>query len=643
MLKLSYKQYFDKVYGCWLGKCVSGNIGAPYEGMKQILNYEYSPQFMENMLPNDDLDLQVLWLDILEKKGTAFTSDDLAQGFVDCCEYAPGEYAYFKKNFKKGIHPPLCGSFCNTIYLEGMGSLIRSEIWACVAAGNPQLAAQLAQKDAILDHGGAAVHAEQFMAAMEAAAFYESDMDNLVTIGLEYLPEGSRIRQMVEEVVYWCKESDDYLSIRSKLLREYGHHECTNVYQNIGIILLSLYCSKMDFIRATMMALNCGFDTDCTCATVGALIGIVFGGKSIAQKHGFANLEYKLGIHLTRRDYSIKSLAEDTCKIGLLFSSEMNAKLFIADYDGSPPVIPAERKTIEFSVTYENDIPSIGIGGQNKIVLTIKNNSHENLDSALSIQTPDYLKAVYIPDGMIKPGRNDVEITLYIPEKVKKICDTNIVNVVLQVGNEVYRYSFGLSGAISWRMYGPFWENIATVPEMPIGQSYWSYMKGEGKDENIDFVRQYHVNTFADLNKEYIRVDDMIHNTVTEHNDAAFEPKYVNTNYDKLSINDFTGFTGPCTIYLCREFESEVELTAGIQIGRTDAIKVWLNGELISDRTDIDNWTAENIHKHDVLIKKGINSVVLRLSRRTPASDFNFTIVQDSACTDHLIGFYLLK
>jgi hypothetical protein len=73
-MTLKWDEFVDKVYGCWIGKCVAGTIGAPYEGYKGIMNVEYTPSMIDNMLPNDDLDLQVLWLDVIEKKGTNFTS-----------------------------------------------------------------------------------------------------------------------------------------------------------------------------------------------------------------------------------------------------------------------------------------------------------------------------------------------------------------------------------------------------------------------------------------------------------------------------------------------------------------------------------------------------------------------------------------
>jgi len=136
---MNYQTYFDKVYGCWLGKCVCGSIGAPLEGCKQAFDYRFQPEFWRITEPNDDLELQILWLNVLEEIGLDFDSDDLAQAFLNHVPYNPGEYAYFKRNFRRGIHPPVSGSYNNHFYHQGMGCCIRAEIWACLAAGDPGL------------------------------------------------------------------------------------------------------------------------------------------------------------------------------------------------------------------------------------------------------------------------------------------------------------------------------------------------------------------------------------------------------------------------------------------------------------------------------------------------------------------------
>ncbi len=117
---ITYERYLDKVYGCFLGKTVAGTMGAPFEGIKMPLELEFKPEMINTMLPNDDLDLQVLWFDAVKKYGADFTSYDLLRIFCENCDYSPGEYAVMRKNFAKGIYPPESGCFCNDFYLQGM-------------------------------------------------------------------------------------------------------------------------------------------------------------------------------------------------------------------------------------------------------------------------------------------------------------------------------------------------------------------------------------------------------------------------------------------------------------------------------------------------------------------------------------------
>ena len=116
MAKLNYETYLDKIYGCFLGKTVIGTLGAPYEGIKMPLELPFKPEMINTMLPNDDLDLQVLWLDVAEKYGPDFTSDQLLDRFVNFCDYSPGEYGIMRKNYMRGVHAPVSGSFCNDFY-----------------------------------------------------------------------------------------------------------------------------------------------------------------------------------------------------------------------------------------------------------------------------------------------------------------------------------------------------------------------------------------------------------------------------------------------------------------------------------------------------------------------------------------------
>ena len=84
-MKLSYEQYLDQVLGGWIGKSMGGAIGARFEGYKGWFEIQAAEMFPAKMPPNDDLDLQVLWLRVLEERGADLVADDLAEAWLKDC------------------------------------------------------------------------------------------------------------------------------------------------------------------------------------------------------------------------------------------------------------------------------------------------------------------------------------------------------------------------------------------------------------------------------------------------------------------------------------------------------------------------------------------------------------------------------
>ena len=186
---LNELDYRDKVLGCWMGKNIGGTLGAPFEWRRQLNNVSfYTQDLTGEPLPNDDLDIQLLWLVALEERGIDLNARTLSEYWVLYVTPHWSEYGTAKINMRSGLMPPLSGMLHNE-YKDSCGAFIRSEIWACIAPGAPHLAARYAYEDAILDHGnGEGVFAEVFCAALESAAFVLADIDALIEIGLSYIP-----------------------------------------------------------------------------------------------------------------------------------------------------------------------------------------------------------------------------------------------------------------------------------------------------------------------------------------------------------------------------------------------------------------------------------------------------------------------
>ena len=64
MRSISYDDYYDKALGGWTGKCLGGTVGC-FEGTKQITHLILDDLVPDTPAPNDDLDIQLVWLDVL--------------------------------------------------------------------------------------------------------------------------------------------------------------------------------------------------------------------------------------------------------------------------------------------------------------------------------------------------------------------------------------------------------------------------------------------------------------------------------------------------------------------------------------------------------------------------------------------------
>ena len=276
-------QLQDKIQACWIGKNIGGTMGAPYEGRRctQDITGYASPK--GEPLPNDDLDLQMAWLMTLERFGPRnFDANTLAE----CWQLMIGpnwnEYGIGKKNLTLGLLPPLCGEYDNDKWKHSNGAWIRSEVWACLAPGFPNIAIKYAIMDASVDHGmGEGVYAEIFTAALESIAFVETDIRKIVETALTYIPESCRVAQCVRLVLAEYDKKTSYRDTRELLVEATADLGWFQAPANVGFVVIGLMYGEGDFKKSMIYTINCGDDTDCTGGTVGAILGIVGGTAGI--------------------------------------------------------------------------------------------------------------------------------------------------------------------------------------------------------------------------------------------------------------------------------------------------------------------------------------------------------------------------
>ncbi len=587
---LNYEIYFDKVYGGWIGKCIGGAIGAQVEGQKKLHDFTEETAFPEKWPPNDDLDLQVLWLHALRTRGIFIDSRDLAEEWAEHCWYDFNEYGRFLKNFLRGIDPPVSGWFDNEYFRESMGSPIRSEIWGFICPGNPGLATWYAQKDAVLDHWKNSVWAEQFLSAIEASVFFEKDIVRLINIGLAYVPEDSKFYKLVQLVLECRERGLNWLEARNIVLSRFGHPDFTSVYQNLGFTLIALLWGEYDFGKTMLIALNSGYDTDCTCATAGAILGAILGEKKIPEKWrkpiGDA---FEMGFSLPRESFKISDLARETCEVGVAVSKVLNRKVEIVNvpkevYERALK-IPLGKPTpkVELSVDYLG-LPSIGKGETKTIEVFVKNNSGEYIVGELEIAVPEnwvVREKYYVTLG---PRENRFYcFTVQAPDK-GVLFNKNILKIIFrEVDGTVWEKSFGLCGAKLWKAVGPFWEGVSPFED-----------------------RAY-------IDKEYIDESLIAEGKLDKVFEKAVE---INAYESVLPLDQVFPLKGEYCIYLLHRFLCPSDREVSLVVGSNGDFKLWLNGELVGEGKNRYIWNPF-MYWFKVNIRKGENTVVIKYVKKT--------------------------
>lgn len=273
-MKIPFDTYYKKLVACFMGKSIGGTLGMPYEGEERLLELTYYDPVPTGMVANDDLDLQIVWLEQVRRHGLPVNRRYLADAWDENLRCMCDEYGVAQRNIRQKLMPPASGAYDNNFY-AGMGAAIRTELWACLCPGDPALAAELAREDACVDHVDDGVEAACFLAAVESAAFVEHDRDRLLRIGYGFIHPDGRLYHALSDTVHWWGETHDFVAVRQRILDRYYVQNWTDVSINLAFIVLGWLAGDGDFGKALCTAVNCGNDTDCTGATLGALLGIL--------------------------------------------------------------------------------------------------------------------------------------------------------------------------------------------------------------------------------------------------------------------------------------------------------------------------------------------------------------------------------
>ncbi|MCC7352848.1 MAG: ADP-ribosylglycohydrolase family protein [Anaerolineae bacterium] len=292
--------YAERVYAGVLGKIIGVYLGRPFEGwtydhiMAELgeINYYVHERLNKPLIVTDDdisgtftflralpdygnrrdvtaAQIGQTWLNYLIEGRTVLWWGDLGN--------STEHTAYLR--LKSGIPAPDSGSIRTNgkIVAEQIGAQIFIDGWGMVSPGDPELAADLARRAASVSHDGEAIYGAQVVAAIEAQAFVESDINNLLDTAVTFIPRDSVIYRLIHDIRDWHAEEKDWHKAREWIAAHYGYDKYggnCHMVPNHALIILGILYGDDDFQKSLMIANTAGWDTDCNSGNVGCIMGI---------------------------------------------------------------------------------------------------------------------------------------------------------------------------------------------------------------------------------------------------------------------------------------------------------------------------------------------------------------------------------
>jgi len=338
---LTEEQWRDKFHGAWLGRSVGCALGKPLEHLPYLYGTEANPGWkniqlwfegadawpikdytpgqsraqeqygldlagyardselerIRYMETDDDIRYTVLGLLMLEEKGLDWDSWDtgfmwfkhLPFGKVFTAEaqsYANFSALINQRGWNRGEDAEAQRDWVRTYlnpYREWIGAQIRVDGFAYGAAGRPELAAELAWRDASFSHVKNGIYGAMFVSAMIAAAFVESDPERIIEIGLSEIPRHSRLASDIRLAVNIANEAKSQLELVDRIWEAFKHYHPVHTNNNAALCAAALVFARGDFETAITTAVLGGWDTDCNGATVGSIMGAIDGAKALPE------------------------------------------------------------------------------------------------------------------------------------------------------------------------------------------------------------------------------------------------------------------------------------------------------------------------------------------------------------------------
>jgi len=360
--EISVKTVQDKIYASWLAQIIGNIYGLPHENAHindpgpETFPYGYgrNTEYLKRIngaFSDDDTDFEYMYLMAMEKYGPEPKYQDLADMWMYHVRnrvWLANRAALAAMHY--GNSPPVTGMELYNPHWFQIDPQLVNEIWAVTSPGMISYAAAKSDWVAQITNDGWGVEPTMHYGAMYAAAFFESDVNKLIDIGVKALPPESHFAKTIQDMKeLYKKYPQDWKSARKDMADKYYHNEPTNTKTiwnanlNGACGILALLYGQGDFQKTLDLSCAMGFDADNQAATMSGLLGIIIGTEGLPDELLFPlkDVDWKLPFNdlyknVSRHDMPDASLKDMAARMSQLAEKIilMNGGQLITKEDG---------------------------------------------------------------------------------------------------------------------------------------------------------------------------------------------------------------------------------------------------------------------------------------------------------------------
>ena len=313
---ISKAELTDRVLGFWNGQLLGNYIGFPFENLysedaipvlvDRIYTADYQGEVQLKINNNDrrghipilarslggafsddDTDIEFVTLHAVEKYGLGITYPEITEAWkthINDFIWVANREA--RNLMDQGFVAPDTGRKENNKHWFQIDPQLVNEIWSTFYPGMIEQATERALWGARITNDDWGTHPTMAYAAMISAAFFEDDIEELVKLAVDAVPNTGPFAEGIRDVIRWHEQHDDWRVTRQLIHDKYWAYKSTELEAPVSIVsslnngltgIMALLYGEGEYTKTVGIATSAGYDSDNQAATLGGLIGTMRG------------------------------------------------------------------------------------------------------------------------------------------------------------------------------------------------------------------------------------------------------------------------------------------------------------------------------------------------------------------------------